>query len=63
MRSTLALGDFVADQQLVEEELGFLGRGRSEDDLPPSALMGDDQILVVLQVPDPAVGVVEEQPM
>jgi len=63
VRPALALGGLVASQQLAEEELDLLGRGRGEDDLPPSALVGDDQVLVGLQVAAVAIGVVEEQPV
>lgn len=61
MRAAFALGVLVAAQQLRQEELGVPRRGRGEDDLPPVALVGDDQVLVGLEVAATPVAVMEEQ--
>lgn len=51
----------VANQQLAEQEFGFLRGWRREDDLFATAFVGDDQVLVALQTAAVAAGVIEEQ--
>ena len=57
----LALGVLVAGQQLRQEGLGVPRGRRGEDHLPSAALVGDDQVLVALEVPATPVAVMEEQ--
>lgn len=59
----MALGVLVAGQELAEEELGLRGRRGSEDDLAPAVFIGDDQVLVALQVAAPGAAVGEEEPV
>jgi len=61
MGAALPLCLFVANQKLAEQELGFLRSQWREDNLLATALIGDDQVLVALQVAAVAASAIEEQ--
>jgi hypothetical protein len=63
MRELRSLGRLVAIQQLAQKELRLVGRGGREGDLAPAALVGDDQILVALEVTAPPAGVPKDEPV
>ena len=53
----------VAIQQLAEQYRGRTLVRRSEDDVSSAALVGDDQVLVTLEMPSSPVDVLEQQPV
>ncbi len=61
MRAPLALGVLVAGEQLRQQELGPLEWWGREDGLTSSAVVGDDQVLVGLQVPATPAGMAEDE--
>src|SRR5664279_143066 len=61
MCTTLPLGLVVADKQLRQQARRVMVVWRREDDLASPALVGDDQVLVGLEMPSATVNVFEEQ--
>ena len=63
MPGVRGLGVVVAREQLAQQERRLRGSWRCEDDFAAPALVGDDEVLVGLQVPPAPAGVLEQQPM